>query len=73
MRRKAGAIATLALVCAAGPWAAVVCQDIPGASIAGEPVGVGTPLAMKFTALDGREVDTEKMLGKVILVHFWAT
>ncbi len=34
---------------------------------------VGTPVAMKFTALDGREVDTEKMLGKVILVHFWAT
>jgi thiol-disulfide isomerase/thioredoxin len=36
-------------------------------------VQVGIPVAMKFTALDGREVDTEKMLGKVILVHFWAT
>lgn len=32
----------------------------------------GKPLPMKFTALDGREVDTEKMREKVILVHFWA-
>ena len=34
---------------------------------------VGQPLALKFTALDGREVDLEKLRGKVVLVDFWAT
>jgi thiol-disulfide isomerase/thioredoxin len=28
---------------------------------------------MKFTAEDGREVDLDKMKGKVVLVDFWAT
>jgi thiol-disulfide isomerase/thioredoxin len=31
------------------------------------------PLSLKFTAVDGTEVDVEKMRGKVILVDFWAT
>lgn len=30
------------------------------------------PLAMKFTALDGREVDLEAMRGKVVLIFFWS-
>jgi thiol-disulfide isomerase/thioredoxin len=34
---------------------------------------VGKPLQIKFTALDGREVDLSKMSGKVVLVDFWAT
>jgi len=34
---------------------------------------LGRPLALKFTALDGRSVDVEKMRGKVVLVDFWAT
>jgi thiol-disulfide isomerase/thioredoxin len=34
---------------------------------------IGKPLAIKFTALDGREVDLGKMKGKVVLVDFWAT
>jgi peroxiredoxin len=34
---------------------------------------VGKPLTLKYTALDGREVDLEKMRGKVVLVDFWAT
>jgi thiol-disulfide isomerase/thioredoxin len=34
---------------------------------------LGHPLDLKFTALDGREVDLAKMTGKVVLVDFWAT
>jgi hypothetical protein len=34
---------------------------------------VGKPLDIKFTALDGREVDVSKMKGKVVLIDFWAT
>jgi len=34
---------------------------------------LGKPLAVKFTAVDGREVDLNKMQGKVVLVDFWAT
>ena len=33
----------------------------------------GKPLDLKFTAVDGREVDMEKLRGKVVLVDFWAT
>ena len=31
------------------------------------------PLALKFTATNGTEVDLSKMAGKVVLVDFWAT
>jgi len=34
---------------------------------------LGKPLAFKFTALDGREVDLEGMRGKVVLIDCWAT
>jgi|TARA_E500000331_G_scaffold346288_1_gene384990 thiol-disulfide isomerase/thioredoxin len=34
---------------------------------------LGKPLKMKFTALDGREVDLSMMKGKVVLIDFWAT
>ncbi len=34
---------------------------------------LGKPLDIKFTALDGRQVDVSKMQGKVVLVDFWAT
>ncbi|HTR41126.1 MAG TPA: TlpA disulfide reductase family protein [Pseudomonadales bacterium] len=34
---------------------------------------VGKPIDIKFTALDGREVDLSQMKGKVVLVDFWAT
>lgn len=31
------------------------------------------PIDIKFTALDGKEVDLAKLRGKVVLVDFWAT
>jgi thiol-disulfide isomerase/thioredoxin len=34
---------------------------------------LGHPLDLKFTALDGRNVDLSKMTGKVVLIDFWAT
>jgi thiol-disulfide isomerase/thioredoxin len=34
---------------------------------------VGKPMDIKFTALDGREVDLAKLKGKVVLIDFWAT
>ncbi len=34
---------------------------------------LGKPLALKYTAIDGREVDLQKMPNKVVLVDFWAT
>ncbi|MGV3771434.1 MAG: TlpA family protein disulfide reductase, partial [Verrucomicrobiales bacterium] len=33
----------------------------------------GQPVEFKFTAIDGREIDTSKMKGKVLLIDFWAT
>jgi thiol-disulfide isomerase/thioredoxin len=34
---------------------------------------LGKPLDIRFTAVDGREVDLTQMKGKVVLVDFWAT
>jgi len=34
---------------------------------------LGKEVPIRFTALDGREVDVSKMPGKVVLVDFWAT
>ena len=34
---------------------------------------LGKPLDMKFTSMDGREVDVSQMKGKVVLIDFWAT
>jgi thiol-disulfide isomerase/thioredoxin len=34
---------------------------------------LGKPLPIKFTAIDGREVDLAKLKDKVVLVDFWAT
>ncbi len=33
----------------------------------------GVPLDLKFTSLDGTEVDLAKLRGKVVLIDFWAT
>lgn len=34
---------------------------------------IGKPVDIKFTAIDGREVDVQAMKGKVVLIDFWAT
>lgn len=34
---------------------------------------VGKPVAMKFKAIDGREIDLAALKGKVVLIDFWAT
>jgi thiol-disulfide isomerase/thioredoxin len=34
---------------------------------------IGKPVGIQFAALDGRQVDVEKMKGKVVLIDFWAT
>ena len=34
---------------------------------------IGKPLPVKFKAVDGRDVDVQKMKGKVVLIDFWAT
>jgi peroxiredoxin len=34
---------------------------------------LGQPVALQFTAVDGRSVDLAKLKGKVVLVDFWAT
>jgi len=38
-----------------------------------KPYEEGKPLDIRFTALDGREVDLAKLKGKVVLVEFWST
>ena len=34
---------------------------------------IGKPLALKFKAIDGRDIDLAQFKGKVVLVDFWAT
>ena len=34
---------------------------------------LGSNLDIKFTAIDGREIDLQQMKGKVVLIDFWAT
>ncbi len=40
---------------------------------AGSGPGIGETIDLKFTAVDGREVDLAKLKGQVVLVDFWAT
>lgn len=38
-----------------------------------KPFQIGQPLDIRFTALDGREVDLAALKGSVVLVEFWST
>jgi thiol-disulfide isomerase/thioredoxin len=40
---------------------------------AAAPPQTGKPVKLKFTAVDGRDVDLSKLRGKVVLIDFWAT
>jgi hypothetical protein len=40
-------------------------------TILGQLDSKGKPLSLRFTALDGRKVDTAEMKGKVVLIAFW--
>jgi thiol-disulfide isomerase/thioredoxin len=65
--------------------ARVLCQEILGSSSAPQTAKVaaqqllerlaleGQPFDLKFTALDGREIATGGLRGKVLLIDFWAT
>ncbi|MGD1032280.1 MAG: TlpA disulfide reductase family protein [Opitutaceae bacterium] len=54
--------------------------DSPSASVREQALAevryyglIKKPIDIKFTAVDGREVDLAKLRGKVVLVDFWAT
>ncbi|MBW7893823.1 MAG: TlpA family protein disulfide reductase [Opitutaceae bacterium] len=54
----------------------LIASDNPSLQKLGEALArtvIGSELELKFTAIDGREVDVSKMRGKVVLVDFWAT
>ena len=55
--------------------AAAVSEPVKGAAegLLKKLDALGKPLDLKFTAVDGREVDVKKMEGKVVLIDFWAT
>jgi thiol-disulfide isomerase/thioredoxin len=38
-----------------------------------KPYQIGKPVEIRFTGLDGEEIDVAKMKGKVVLVDFWST
>lgn len=38
-----------------------------------KPYQVGKPLDIRFTAVNGRQVDLAKLKGKVVLIEFWST
>jgi thiol-disulfide isomerase/thioredoxin len=48
-------------------------QDILDGKVFSAGANIGKPIDIKFTAVDGTEVDLSKMKGKVVLVDFWAT
>lgn len=57
-------------VAGAPPGAKALAQHILKGT---RPYQVGKPLDIRFTALDGREVDLTGLKGKVVLVEFWST
>jgi thiol-disulfide isomerase/thioredoxin len=59
-------------------WRALATTRNPGlAALAAEKIrtlgALEAPVELKFTAIDGAEVDLAKLRGKVVLLDFWAT
>jgi thiol-disulfide isomerase/thioredoxin len=54
-----------------GPASANVKETVLNAL--GQMDRIGQPLELKGAAVDGREIDVQRMKGKVILIDFWAT
>ena len=48
-------------------------QDILDGKIFDAKASLGKPVDIKFTAVDGTEVELAKLKGRVVLVDFWAT
>lgn len=72
------ALAAIILTLAAGVasllWSpAAPAEDLLFGDDAAYQRHVGKPADVKFTAVDGREVDMAKLKGKVVLFDFWAT
>ena len=70
------ALAAIILTLAAGAayllWSpAAPAEDLLFSDDAAYQRHVGKPVNVKFTALDGREVDVSKLKGKVVLLDFW--
>ena len=59
--------------------AKAIVKDITGVSITmkapakNNDARIGKPLDMKFTAINGKQINLAKMKGKVVLIDFWAT
>ena len=42
-------------------------------AVSDRKTGIGRTISMKFTSVDGRQVDLSKLKGKVVLIDFWRT
>src|SRR5258708_14068263 len=58
---------TALLLCAGAALVNKTIAAEPGAQL------VGKPFHLKYTAVDGKAVDVDKLRGKVVLIDYWAT
>jgi thiol-disulfide isomerase/thioredoxin len=75
-----GAVAKTSAPEKARPWLQAAVRNAPSPKVkaaAEEQLkrfdGLGKPVELQFTAVDGRAVDLARFKGKVVLIDFWAT